>query len=206
MAPRIVIIWISVATSQITLRHRRERENPGVRASTYTMPLFPFLSYLTVAMLVLIVVVTMFDPAFRNQLLLTVTATALIALTGVFVTRRSGTARHRARGPRRVGAARVGARDDAAAARDSGSPADDRRSGRRGGAAGARRGHRVQDPRCAACSCSRLCGGTPASRSLPRGTSRRAPTWRWATPSPPGARACSAWCPDRACSMPARAC
>ena len=31
----------------------------------------------------------MFDPASRNQLLLTVTATALIALTGVFVTRRS---------------------------------------------------------------------------------------------------------------------
>ncbi|MCT1916527.1 amino acid permease [Kocuria rhizophila] len=85
----IIIIWISVAASQITLRHRRERENPGVRASTYTMPLFPFLSYLTVAMLVLIVVVTMFDPASRNQLLLTVTATALIALTGVFVTRRS---------------------------------------------------------------------------------------------------------------------
>ena len=85
----IIIIWISVASSQITLRHRRERENPGVRSSTYRMPLFPFLSYFTVALLVLILVVAMLDPAARTQLLLTLTATALIAVTGVFVTRRS---------------------------------------------------------------------------------------------------------------------
>ena len=85
----IIIIWISVAASQITLRHRRERENPGERASTYRMPLFPFLSYLTVALLAVIVVVALFDPAARTQLLLTVAATTLIAVTGVFVTRRT---------------------------------------------------------------------------------------------------------------------
>ncbi|WP_058955685.1 amino acid permease [Kocuria rhizophila] len=85
----IIMVWISVSASQITLRHRRERENPGVKSTTYRMPLFPFLSYLTVALLVLIVVVAMFDPATRTQLLLTITATALIAVTGIFVTRRT---------------------------------------------------------------------------------------------------------------------
>ncbi|RLY91754.1 amino acid permease [Kocuria tytonicola] len=85
----IIMVWISVSASQITLRHRRERENPGVKSTTYRMPLFPFLSYLTVALLVLIIVVAMLDPATRTQLLLTVTATILIALTGIFVTRRT---------------------------------------------------------------------------------------------------------------------
>lgn len=85
----IIIIWISVAASQITLRHRRERQNPRDESATYRMPLFPFLSYLTVALLVVIVVVALFDPAARTQLLLTVAATALIAVTGVFVTRRT---------------------------------------------------------------------------------------------------------------------
>ena len=85
----IIMVWISVSASQITLRHRRERENPGVKSTTYRMPLFPFLSYLTVALLVLIIVVAMLDPATRTQLLLTVTATILIAVTGIFVTRRT---------------------------------------------------------------------------------------------------------------------
>ncbi|MDO4919849.1 amino acid permease [Kocuria sp.] len=85
----VIIIWIAVAASQITLRHRRERENPGVRSTTYRMPLFPFLSYLAVALLVLIVAVAMFDPAARTQLLLTVAATVLIGVTGIFVTRRT---------------------------------------------------------------------------------------------------------------------
>ena len=37
----------------------------------------------------MIVVVALFDPAARTQLLLTVAATTLIAVTGVFVTRRT---------------------------------------------------------------------------------------------------------------------
>lgn len=84
----IIVIWISIAASQITLRHRRDRANPGVRPTTYRMPLFPFLSYLAVAMLVVIIVVGMLDAATRTQLLLTLTATVIIAITGVFVTRR----------------------------------------------------------------------------------------------------------------------
>ena len=88
MGSTIIVIWISIAASQITLRHRRDRANPGVRSTTYRMPLFPFLSYLAVAMLVVIIVVGMLDGATRTQLLLTLTATVIIAITGVFVTRR----------------------------------------------------------------------------------------------------------------------
>ncbi len=86
----IIIIWAAIAASQITLRRRRDRATtPSTAPTTYRMPLFPYLSYTAVGLLALIIIVAMLDAGTRTQLLLTFTATVLIALSGIAVTRRT---------------------------------------------------------------------------------------------------------------------
>ncbi|MFW0772280.1 amino acid permease [Paenarthrobacter nitroguajacolicus] len=85
----IIVIWASIAASQIKLRRARDLgTTPSTAPTTYRMPLFPYLSYATVGILVLIIIVSMIDSGTRTQLLLTFAATAIIALAGVAVTRR----------------------------------------------------------------------------------------------------------------------
>lgn len=86
----IIVIWASIAASQIKLRRSRDRETtPSTAPATYRMPLFPYLSSAAVGLLALIIIVTMLDAGTRTQLLLTFAATAAIAFTGVAVTRRT---------------------------------------------------------------------------------------------------------------------
>ncbi|XQZ27643.1 amino acid permease [Arthrobacter sp. NyZ413] len=86
----IIVIWAAIAASQIKLRRSRDlATTPSAAPTTYRMPLFPYLSYTAVGLLVLIVIVAMLDDGTRTQLLLTFAATALIAASGAVVTRRT---------------------------------------------------------------------------------------------------------------------
>lgn len=73
----LIIVWTSIVISQIVLRVRAEREG---RNLPVRFPGFPWLSWLTLAMLASTVVLVMFDPAARIQLLATFGLTAAIAL------------------------------------------------------------------------------------------------------------------------------
>lgn len=75
----ILVLWFFVTVSQIRLRFRARR-NGTEDQLPLKMWCFPYLSYLTLALLSGIVVLAMFDSAARNQLLATVGLTTAIAV------------------------------------------------------------------------------------------------------------------------------
>jgi len=82
----LLIVWSSIAISQIVLRKRAEREGHPLPMKVWG---FPWLSYLTLALLGGIMVLVMWDSAARTQLLLTFGLTALLALIARFALRKS---------------------------------------------------------------------------------------------------------------------
>ncbi len=90
----MVVVWTSIAVSQIKLRRLRDRQSlmSGQKSTVYKMPLFPYLSYAAVAILGGVVIIGMLDGTARIQLLLTFSVTALIAVCGIWLSRRSKTA------------------------------------------------------------------------------------------------------------------
>ncbi|GGF41455.1 GABA permease [Marmoricola endophyticus] len=65
-----LFVYLLVAVSQVRLRRRLEREDP--EALTFRMWLFPWLSYLTIAAMVVVIVVNGLDPGTRTEFLLSV--------------------------------------------------------------------------------------------------------------------------------------
>lgn len=75
----LLVTWGFIAVSQLILRVRADRD-PSIHLPV-RMPLFPYLSILALLMLAGIVVLSLFDPASRNQLIAT---TCLVIAIGVF--------------------------------------------------------------------------------------------------------------------------
>ncbi|WP_082309444.1 amino acid permease [Leucobacter musarum] len=82
----LLIVWTSIAVSQIVLRRRADREGRELPIHFWG---FPWLSYTTLALLLAVMVLVMFDTAARTQLLLTFGLTALLAVIAA-LTQRGG--------------------------------------------------------------------------------------------------------------------
>ena len=78
----LLVVWSSIVVSQIVLRRRADRTG---RELPMRFPGFPWLSWVTLALLIGVVVLAMFDPAARAQLLATFGLTALLALVSKLV-------------------------------------------------------------------------------------------------------------------------
>jgi aromatic amino acid permease len=79
----LLVIWIFIVVSHLRLRPRLEREGK----LTVRMWLFPWLSYVTLAMLAGFVVLMLFDSDARTQLISTCVLFLAIAALGVLNTR-----------------------------------------------------------------------------------------------------------------------
>ncbi|WP_231569596.1 amino acid permease [Prescottella defluvii] len=80
----LLVIWVFIVISHLRLRRQLEREGK----LTVKMWLFPYLSYLTLAMLTAFAVLMMFDDAARDQLIATAGLFLLILLLSVINSRR----------------------------------------------------------------------------------------------------------------------
>lgn len=72
-----VILWSIICISQIVLRRRAERDQVRLPLRMWA---FPYLSYLTLALMAVVVILICFNAEARSQLIMTVVATAAIAL------------------------------------------------------------------------------------------------------------------------------
>lgn len=73
----LLVIWTATAVSQIILRSRADRAGDPMPMRMWG---FPWLSWLCLALLAVIIVLAMFDPAARTQLLLTAGLTAALVV------------------------------------------------------------------------------------------------------------------------------
>jgi GABA permease len=80
--------------SHVRLRRKLERENP--QALTLKMWAFPYLTYLTIAAMVLILVSMLFMESMRSQLYLTMLITALVVASYFLFKRKSAALAHEA--------------------------------------------------------------------------------------------------------------
>ncbi|NKG21282.1 amino acid permease [Paeniglutamicibacter terrestris] len=83
----LLVTWGFIALSQLILRIRADRD-PSIHLPV-RMPLFPYLSILALLMLSGIVVLALFDPASRTQLLMTLGLTVVIGVLNALAQRRS---------------------------------------------------------------------------------------------------------------------
>ncbi|WNF27034.1 amino acid permease [Streptomyces sp. C11-1] len=77
----LLFVWALIALSQLRLRERLEREAPG--ALTLRMWCFPYLSWLTLAGLLGVLLLMLTDDAARPQVLWSAGATALVLMVAV---------------------------------------------------------------------------------------------------------------------------
>ncbi|MEI7031485.1 amino acid permease [Streptomyces pratensis] len=85
----LLFVWALIAASQLRLRGRLEREAPG--ALTLRMWCFPYLTWLTLAGLLGVLLLMLTDDAARPQVLWSAGATALVLLVAVGRERRERT-------------------------------------------------------------------------------------------------------------------
>ncbi|WP_217181817.1 amino acid permease [Streptomyces sp. AC495_CC817] len=71
----LLVIWTATAVSQIILRRRADRDGEALPMRMWG---FPWLSWLCVLLLAVVVALTMIDPAARTQLLLTIGLTVVL--------------------------------------------------------------------------------------------------------------------------------
>ncbi|TRY27291.1 amino acid permease [Brevibacillus sp. LEMMJ03] len=71
-----ILVYLVIAVSHVRIRRKLERENP--QALTLKMWAFPYLTYLTMAAMVLILVSMLFLESMRSQLYLTMLITVLV--------------------------------------------------------------------------------------------------------------------------------
>ena len=83
----LLVTWGFIALSQLILRVRADRD-PSIHLPV-RMPFFPYLSILALVMLAGIVVLALFDPASRTQLLATLGLTVAIGVLNAVAQRRS---------------------------------------------------------------------------------------------------------------------
>ncbi|MFJ9621787.1 amino acid permease [Streptomyces sp. NPDC101181] len=90
----LLFVWALIALSQLRLRERLEREAPG--ALSLRMWCFPWLTWLTLAGLLGVLLLMLTDEAARPQVLWSAGATALVLLVAVVRQRRERRARGKA--------------------------------------------------------------------------------------------------------------
>ena len=80
----LLVTWIATVASHIILRHRAERDGTPLPMKMWG---YPVLSWLTAAALLAVIVLGMFAPDTRTQMLWTFGIFAIVWLIGVIVTR-----------------------------------------------------------------------------------------------------------------------